>query len=334
MSNNGHTDADLLLIGGGFFGYANEIIRALERRGRKVVWFEDRPALDTFTKSMLRLAPATMVAKSEAYFDRIVDQVRKQPIADVLVIKGEAMSCTSIERLRKALPLARFTLYFWDSYRNMPRDSFLKVPAFNKAFTFDPVDAQTDSRLTYRPLFYLQEYANLPTRDLDVDQLFIGTAHSDRYAVLQRLSKALPASIKFEKVLYFPSRIVYAARRLFEPIFWSARHNEFIFKPLTKIDIQALISRARAIVDIERTAQCGLTMRTVEIFGAGKKLVTTNSKIVDADLFNSNNIAIIDRHRPRMSAQFLESPYIPPPPDMLARYSLDGWLDEVLPAGG
>lgn len=41
---------DLLLIGGGFFNYAKETTCVLEQRGRTVAWFEDRPALDTFTK--------------------------------------------------------------------------------------------------------------------------------------------------------------------------------------------------------------------------------------------------------------------------------------------
>lgn len=149
--------ADLLLIGGGFFGYANEISRALALRGRTVEWFEDRPALDTITKSLLRVAPSTVAAKSDAYFERIIEKMQFKPIRDVLVIKGEALSPISIERLRAAMPRAKFTLYFWDSYLNMPTDSAKKVALFDKSFTFDPQDAQQDSRLHYRPLFFVDE---------------------------------------------------------------------------------------------------------------------------------------------------------------------------------
>jgi hypothetical protein len=327
----GDAECDLLLIGGGFFGYAREISRMLEQRGRKVVSFEDRPALDTFTKSMLRLAPALVAGKSEAYFDRIVAQVREQPIRDVLVIKGEALSPAAIGRLRAALPYARFTLYFWDSYRNMPKDSPKKVSLFDKAFTFDPLDAQLDRRLRYRPLFFLDEYAHLPQRECDIDMLFIGTVHTDRYAVLQKLSHALPAGVRLEKILYFPSHLVYAARRVFDPVFWRSERSEFIFRPLSKTEIQALITRARIVVDIERAAQYGLTIRTVEMLGAGKKLVTTNAKVAEADFFNPSNIAIIDRRQPALTAAFLQRPYQPPSADLLRRYSLAGWLDEVLP---
>jgi hypothetical protein len=325
------SQADLLLIGGGFFGYAKEISRALAMRGRKVEWFEDRPALDTVTKSLLRIAPNMIAAKSEAYFKRIIEKMRHSPIRDVLVVKGEALSPKSIERLRVAMPQARFTLFFWDSYRNMPSDSPKKVPLFDKSFTFDPQDAQMDGRLNYRPLFFVDDYASLPRVNTDIDLLFLGTVHSDRYAILRRLSQALPPGIHLESVLYFPSRLVYALRRVCDPSFWRAGRDEFIFHPLDKSNIQSLIARARVVVDIERTVQCGFTMRTIEVLGAGKKLLTTNSKVADADFFDPNNISIIDRRRPIVTSTFLEAAYKPPSAEILKRYSLSGWLDEVLP---
>jgi len=323
--------ADLLLIGGGFFGYAKEISRALALRGHTVEWFEDRPALDTVTKSLLRIAPTLVAAKSEAYFERIIEKVRHNPIRDVLVIKGEALSPKSIERLRVAMPRARFTLFFWDSYRNMSSDSPKKVPLFDKSFTFDPRDAQLDGRLNYRPLFFVDDYASLPQVKNDIDLLFLGSVHSDRYAVLSRLSQALPPGVRLETILYFPSRLVYAVRRVCDPSFWRASRDEFIFHPLNKANIQSLIARARVVVDIERTVQCGFTMRAIEALGAGKKLLTTNPLVADADFFNSNNISIIDRRRPIVTSKFLEGAYKPPSAEILNRYSLSGWLDEVLP---
>jgi hypothetical protein len=323
---------DTLLIGGGFFGYAQEIAAALEEaRNIRVKWFEDRPATDTLTKSLVRLAPSLVAKKASTYFEDIIAQVRHEPILDVLVIKGESLSVSSIHKLRAAFPQARFTLYFWDSYLNMPKDSVEKVHLFDNAFTFDPIDAQSDRRLRYRPLFFLDEYANLPKVSQDIDVLFFGTAHSDRFPVLNRLARALPENVRFEKLLYFPSRLIYSARHSLYPSFWTASRKEFIYKPLSKAAIKILIARSKVIVDIERQIQNGLTMRTIEMLGAGKKLVTTNDKIAGADFFNANNIAVIDRMRPRLDVAFLDSPYEPPNPNILLRYSLSGWLDEVLP---
>jgi hypothetical protein len=322
--------ADLLLIAASFFGYAREIVNALEQRGRTVLWFEDRPAVDTATKATLRIAPGLLAKKADVYFEQIAERARAEAIRDVLVIKGEALSCAAIRSLRAALPAARFTLYFWDGYGNMPKDSSAKVPLFDRAFTFDPTDAATDRRLRYRPLFFLDAYANLPAAQPDIDLLFFGTAHGDRYTVLRRLSRVLPPEVRFEKVLYFPSQLIYATRRMLDPRLRGARRSEFIFKPLGKPDVLRLVSRARAVVDVERHVQTGLTMRTMETVGAGKKLVTTNSKVVEADFYDPDNIAVIDRKSPTLPAAFFERPYRSLPPPLLRRYSLSGWLEEVL----
>jgi hypothetical protein len=321
---------DFLLIGGGFFGYAKEIAATLERRGRRVIAFEDRPSLDSLTKALIRLAPTLVAPKAEAYFDSIIETVRQLPIRDVLVVKGESLSPAAIKRLRLALPNARFTLYLWDSYLNLPKDSPDKVGLFDKAYTFDPLDAAADTRLSYRPLFFLDEYARLPDVEKDIDVLFIGTMHSDRYAVLKRLERALPPGVRFKKVLYFASRSVYWARRVFDPSFWRASRNEFIFKPLGKGEIQALIARASVVVDVERPVQSGLTMRTMEMFGAGKKLITTNSRVAAADFYRPDNITIIDRRDPVFPEGFFTTPYEQPSAFLLRRHSLSGWLDEVL----
>lgn len=321
---------DLLLIAASFFGYSKEIKARLEAQGRSVLWFEDRPATDTRTKAMIRLAPSLVKAQVDQFVDDIITQARQHDIRDVLIIKGEALTPASIARLKAALPKARFTLYFWDSYRNMPADSVDKVPLFDRAFSFDPVDAAADPRLSYRPLFYLNEYASLPTTGLDIDLLFIGTAHTDRYAVLSRLERVLPPGLKFEKVLFFPSEWMWRLRRVGDPSHWRARREEFTFKPLSKPEVMALIRRARIVVDIERPIQTGLTMRTIEMLGASRKLITTNPRIGEADFFHPSNQLYVDRRAPVVPAEFLASAWQPVRPDLLSRYSLDGWLAEVL----
>lgn len=321
---------DFLLIGGGFFGYSRRIIEHIEGRGRKVLWFDDRPGTSALSKAALRIAPRSMTMQLRKHAAAIVALARRHAINDVLVIKGEGIGRDAIEDLRAALPGARFTLYFWDSYRNMPRGSDGKVPLFDRAFTFDPADAARDSRLQYRPLFYLDEYANLPHGEQDIDLLFYGTAHTDRYRILRKLEASLPPGVRFDKALYLASPALYALRRAFDPRMWGARRSEFTFVPISNAGILGLMARARAIVDIERTVQTGWTMRSIEALGAGRKLVTTNAAIAGADFYHPNNIAVIDRKEPSLPAEFFERPYVALSGALLRRYSLTGWVDEIL----
>lgn len=322
----------ILFISDDFFGYAREITKALEKRGDQVIWFPDRFATDARSKMLIRLAPRLVTGRAEAYFERILAAVTGERIDQVLVIKAEGLSAAMIGRLRVACPSAGFTLYFWDSFRNMPAGTSDKVPLFDKVYTFDPVDAARDPRLRYRPLFYLDDYAHLTAASQDIDVLFFGTVHTDRYAVVKRLQTVMPAGTNFRAVMYFPSVWMYRFRRVFDPSFWVARRREFIFKPLAKAEVQALMARARIVVDIERPVQSGLTMRTIEMLGASKKLITTNPEAAQSEFYRPENISVVDRRQPVPSAQFLSSAFSPVPESLRRRYSLSGWLDEVLPA--
>lgn len=321
-----------LLIAPVFFGYAKEIQACLARRGVNTLWFDDRPATDTLTKALIRISPRLQSGKAERYFDDVIRQAQQHPISEVVVIKGQALSCAAIQRMRVALPQARFTLYFWDSYKNMSADSTDKVDLFDRAFTFDPVDASNDARLQYRALFYLDEYARLPVVEQDIDLFFFGTVHSDRYKVMTQLEHALPAGLRVKKILYFNSRLVYWARRVFDPSFWGAKKSEFVFKPVAKAELRELLARSRAVIDIERPIQSGLTMRTLETVGAHKKLLTTNPFAQRADIYHPNNVLVIDRAGMQIPEEFFDRPFEPLGEDLEKKYSLDGWVDEVLPS--
>ncbi|MBZ6383761.1 CgeB family protein [Sphingomonas sanguinis] len=320
----------VLLISSNFFGYPQEIIRALEARGRKVVWFDDRPATDTLTKGLIRLSPKLIERRSAAYFDDVFRKAAAQGIRDVLVIKGEAMSIATIQRMRAMFPDARHTLYFWDSFRNMPAGSADKIDLFDRAFSFDVEDVKADPRLTYRPLFYIERYADVGGIEQDIDVLFIGTAHSDRVAVLDRLKRAMPAGYDFRRILYVRSALLHRIQQATSAAYRRIDPQDFIFSPIPKTEVQQLIGRARIVVDIERSIQTGYTMRTIEMLGSGRKLLTTNPSVRTADFYHPQNQHYVDREAPVIDPAFLRTPWHPQDPALLQRYSLSGWLDTVL----
>lgn len=318
-----------LIISPDFFGYSREIKTALQRRGVNALVFDDRPATDTLTKALIRISPRLLKTKADAYFDGVIDTARQHPITEILVIKGQALSCDAIRRMRAAFPHARFTLYFWDSYKNMSSDSPEKVALFDRAFTFDPIDAGNDARLEYRPLFYLDEYANLPQVEQDIDLFFFGTIHSDRYQVLSRLEQALPGNVRVKKILYFASSLVYWARRLLQPAFWTAKKSEFIFDPVAKAELKSILARSRIVLDIERPIQAGLTMRTLEAVGGRKKIITTNPFAAQTDFYRPENVLVIDRNNIVIPEGFFASDFVALPDEINKKYTLNGWLDEV-----
>jgi hypothetical protein len=321
---------DTLLISTNFFGYPQEIVKALAKRGRNAIWHDDRPAADNLTKALVRLSPKLIQHKSDQYFAKIFAETAQHNIRDVLVIKGEALSVAMIRKMRESFPKARLTLYFWDSYRNMPQESEHKVDLFDRVFSFDIADTKADLRLQYRPLFFIEKYADMGDVRQDIDLLFIGTAHSDRVTVLDRIARAVPPGYDFRKILYVRSGLLHRIQKVTNTPYRHTPGQDFIFKPMPKVNVQEMIARSKVVVDIERDVQTGYTMRTIEMLGASRKLLTTNPSIVNADFYDPQNQCHIDREAPVIDPTFLNAPWRPCDPALLKHYGLTGWLDDVL----
>jgi hypothetical protein len=321
---------DTLLISTNFFGYPQEIVKALAARGRSALWYDDRPASDTLTKALVRLSPRVIQRRSDEYFAKIFADAARHDIRDILVIKGEALSVSMIRRMRALFPKARLTLYFWDSYRNMPKGSADKVDLFDRAFSFDLEDVKTDPRLKYRPLFYIEQYADVGAVEQDIDLLFLGTAHSDRVTVLDKIARAMPPGYDFRKILFARSQMLHRIQNVVSAPYRRTDERDFIFSPIPKHEVQKLIGRAKIVLDIERDVQTGFTMRTIEMLGASRKLITTNPSIAKADFYHPQNQSYVDRDRPVIDPSFLDSPWLPQDPALLKSYSLSGWLDDML----
>ena len=63
-------------------------------------------------------------------------------------------------------------------------------------------------------------------------------------------------------------------------------------------------------------------MRTIEMVGLRKKLITTNAEIVNYDFYDSSNICIINRNSPVLDQNFISVPYKELPDSIYQKYSL------------
>jgi hypothetical protein len=320
-----------MLICASFFGYSAAIAEEIEARGLSVGLYEDRPSIDNLTKLLIRVSPRLLNSKIEAYFDRLLEEAINKSIRKLVVIKGEAMTIGVIRKWRESLPGVEFILYFWDSYKNMPKGTEDKVIHFDRAYSFDPRDVKYDKRLTYRPLFYTADYFRLDGDDAtkELDLLFIGTLHSDRFKVVKKISKNIHGR-RFKYIFYVRSKMMFFFLRIFifslrkEPI------TSFVFEPLTKPEMLDLIKKTKCVLDIERSIQAGLTMRTIEMLGASKKLVTTNQFVAECEMYSHNNICLIDRNDPIISDTFFDVPWADYDEALLKEYSIGKWVDNVV----
>jgi len=323
-------DRHVLYVAPRFFGYERDIAAELERRGAVVDWLRDRPFDTPFMTAVTRFRRHWMIRAADRLYRSELHRFGRSHYDAVFVVNGQTLSGEILRELKRSFPRATFILYMWDSMEN--RQSVLEnLRFFDVCFTFDPRSAKSHG-LRFRPLFFSKGFESAPKADFRYDISFIGTAHTDRYSLVSALDGALAANVKRFWYLYLQARWVFHAYKLINPSFKSARIGEFHFAPLARAEVQNVFHRSKAILDIEHPQQCGLTIRTFEALGAAKKLVTTNAEISTYDFFDPDNICVLNRNRIAMHQEFLEKPYRPIPAQLYRKYSLSGWMDEILNA--
>ncbi|HMO68649.1 MAG TPA: hypothetical protein PKE25_08320 [Novosphingobium sp.] len=312
-----------------FFGYEQEIAAELHRRGAQVDFLADRPFDSPLLHAAARFSRRAVLLHTDRHYRRTMAGFDGGAYDHVLIVNGQTMPRALLAEIRRDNPHARFTLYMWDSLANR-RDALGLLDLFDRAFSFDP-DAARQHAMRFRPLFFAPAYeAPAEPQEIVHDLSFIGTAHTDRHAVVSRLDATLDPQVRRFWYLYLQARWVWLAYRLTNPAFRQAPMADFRFTPLPRAEGVRAFWQSRAILDIEHPRQTGLTIRTFETLGARRKLVTTNAGIRDYALFDPALIQVIDRQAPRVDRSFLLEDAPGLEEAVRRRYSLAGWLDEVL----
>lgn len=322
----------ILLFAPRFFNYEIAIINQIESNGGIVDFYDERPSNNLMTKILIRIGYKKIINyKINSYYNSILNSLSND-YDYVLIINPESLNRHILEKFRASLTRAKFIIYMWDSIKNK-KSQLQFVGVVDKFITFDPEDIKFDSRITHIPLFYIPQYSIL-SNDLSnfvYDISFIGTLHCDRYRVVKEIERQLPAGTRTLFYFYYPSKIIFWIRKLFDKDFQSIRVSDVSFHPLSSDQVLRLIGKSRALIDIEHKFQNGLTIRTIEAFGAMRKLVTSNYNIKKYDLYSIKNHYIFDRNNIDLQniKQFINEEFELKCKDVYNSYSLDNWLFKV-----
>ena len=314
------------------FGYEVEINKRLVELGASVVYYDDRPSNGFWGKALLRVNKSLIKKQIDRYYKKIQESlVFSSPSFDyIFLLNLEAMPVWFIEWLKGHYKNSEIILYMWDSFRNKVNTGDY-LPFCDRAITFDPEDLKTNPELEFRPLFYLNTYADIAkTKKFDYDVSFVATGHSDRYVISNKVKSQIEKNggVMYS-YLFLQSKKLFAYLKLTNSKFKKAKVDDFNYQSLATNDLLNIIAKSKAVLDVQHPMQTGLTMRTIEMIGAERKLITTNSAVKRYDFYNPNNIFVIDREDPVVEQSFISTPYEPIPQDLYHKYSLDGWLDYI-----
>lgn len=313
-----------------FFGYENDIKKELENFGAEVFYFDERPKNDFFTKVFIRLNQKKLIKrKINQYYTNIESQIKNIKFDYIFLLNVETVPLSFVEKIISSNSEIKIFTYFWDSINNRKHSlEYLKYS--HKFFSFDSQDKFVDENIIFLPLFYNNDYKDLKNIDKNYkyDICFIGTLHSDRYDVVKKILSLMEAK-KSYVYFYSTSKILFLFQKLFDKNFKNIRKEDVSFSSLSKENTIDIINKSKVVIDIEHIKQKGLTMRTLEMLGANKKMITTNKEIVNYDFYNTDNIYIIDRNNINLDKSFFEIDFKSIEDNIYDKYSITQWIETI-----
>lgn len=320
-------EKNILFLSPNFFGYEKAIQKRLEELGAVVDFFNERPSDSILSKGIIRVKSSLYQRKIDKYYNSILKKTVAKDYDFFLLIKGESIPFSFLEKFRIENPITVMIYYSYDAVLEYPKSEKL-YPYFDQNFTFEPSDA-LKYNLNFRPLFFLDDYRNSKDNNsLKYQISFIGSAHTDRYLVGERIrEEAEKLSLKSFFYYYAPGKATFKLKKIFDKNLQRFDSRKLSFKKLSHQEIQNIYHNSYAVLDVNKPFQAGLTMRTFEVLASGKKLITTNTDIKNYPFYSKENVLIVDRKHISLSSEFFETPFRQMDQGVLEKMSLNSWID-------
>lgn len=340
------TGKNILLICYPFFGYDEAIKEELYRIGAKCVFLKNA---EYFPSSPRDYMPHDSWHRLPLYYFKNpnartnwTEQLKRETESinfDVLlVIENTCFKKSFIKHLKEKNPNIKTIWFLWDTFYSQQKWHRDYIPLFDKVYSFDRDDAATYN-LEYFPDFYVESEGKAQQR---YDICFIGTAHEgDTPLRVMQLAKIKEQCdqlglksffhLKYdEPQKYHPIKKIFKRYRnsQYSQDVNKYRHLDFMRHDSIRLQtVNEIMRDSSIILDLNYVGRQGLTINAITAIVAGKKLITTNSRIFDEDFYNPNNILIVDEKNPSISKAFINSEYIPI--DM-QHLRLDNWLKHII----
>lgn len=310
----------ILLITFDNWGYNQYIADALEAKPHKVkhinfhqfqykypsIWHK---TFNFFTKN---LGIANL--KYLHYHKIILKELKNINHIDTSIyIKADFLSPKTIKAINAKSK--KSVLVISDSINRYPKTKNI-LHLFDKVFSFEKKDCEKYG-LKFKTNFiykYLEQ-----TQSIFKYKVFNISSFDKRFPVFQKIGKCLSEMRIKYKI------IIFTCKEIDEP------YLEFSKTPLSIPEINKMMQESEILLDIHRNEQQGLSFRVFESLGFHKKLITTNTDIINYDFYNDKNIFVIDDINDiNIPESFFKTPYINVSKQLINKYLIENWVNDLI----
>lgn len=228
-------------------------------------------------------------------------------------------------------------LFIWDKVDGIM--SYYKdyFPLFDKIYSFDRDDCSTYG-FTYQADFYISD-KTVPYSECKYDMNFIGNL-SNNEAVFSRPSilsyiERFSEEHHLNTFLYLKysnhkARLnkYFGIKNKYERLVETYAEKKFMhIESMPLENVEKLQQNAKVIIDLSHANRQGLTINAITALAKGKKLITTNKRIIDEPFYNPANIYVLDEVNPHLDIDWFKTP---PQPVNMSELRIDNWLKTVL----
>ncbi|PSU58198.1 hypothetical protein CTM80_17095, partial [Photobacterium phosphoreum] len=151
---------------------------------------------------------------------------------------------------------------------------------------------------------------------------------SERFDLVKKITKNSQNNFLF---FYCPSKIVFLYKKYFKNEINGLDFSDVSFHPMERQSLINVIEQSKVIIDINHSSQVGLTMRTIEMIGAKKKIITTNIEVVNYDFYRPENILVFTNSTSLDDInRFIKTPYNELCDNIYKKYSIESWIKQLI----
>lgn len=253
----------------------------------------------------------------KAHRENIIKQFLINKQYDVaLCIRGEFLNQNSHQLIRDNTK--QYVAYFYDGLKRVPRQKEV-IPFCDKIFTYEKEDANNYG------FEFLTNY--MPTSSLTANK---SDDHEYLFYFIGSYDKRYQDLIKL--VDYFKNNnLSYKAKVKYKRPIKSSHSIEFIKETIPIQDILKEVKKCKIVIDLQRrNQQQGVTFRVFEALAHHKKIITTNTDIVNYDFYSKQNILLINPNNPiHIPKEFISEPFTPIHPTVLNQYTVESWCNKI-----
>lgn len=255
----------------------------------------------------------------------IKKNIEKYKEIDYFIIMGNVeFSDYFFEEFLKKFPQIKIVLFLWDKLEYSAwkeREGY-----FYKIFSYDRIDS-IKNNFIFRPTFFIDECLENIPQSKENDLYYIGLFREiKRYQYLDEISNYL---IKNGLKPYLK---LYAKKKWLKELPKNYNKKVIMNKKISYLENIEIAKNSKVILDIKYKNQDGMSLRVFEALGMNAKIITDNKDIINYDFYNEKNIKIIENIEEieKIDPKFFEEEPERIPENIKYRYSIDGFIDDIL----